>query len=262
MREPDSTGPSETAAKEPGGLERFRKIKRLHNHWSRPIGPRAYYWYLTFEQSPELHTLAAECQKATAFPYYDLVPMRNLHLTLDRIAFEDHLTTDQLNAIGAAARRVCQEIPPFDITVGSLNGTAGAIGFHAFPARPIRELRDALRSATLLAYPVAPVQDSVAQPHVTIAYANTDAIPAAEIISAVEKLNSIAPVDVTIRQAALVLLERDARSYSWQAVSRVSLTGRTRALPLYRALNPLRPPIPPSETAKPCHASPDHEGRG
>jgi 2'-5' RNA ligase len=160
--------------------------------------------------------------------------MRDLHLTLDRVAFEDHVTTDQLNAIGAAARRACQEIPPFGITIGSLNGTAGALGFDAFPARSIRELRDALRSATLLAYPDAPVHASAAHPHVTIAYANTDAIPAAEVISAVEKLNSVAPVDVTIRQATLVLLERQARSYSWQAVSRVSLTGRrARELPLH-----------------------------
>jgi 2'-5' RNA ligase len=233
MREPDSTGPSKTAATEPGELERFRRIKRLHNHWSRPIGPRAYYWYLTFEQSPGLHSLATECQKATAFPYYDLVPMRDLHLTLDRVAFEDHVTTDQLNAISAATRRACQEIPPFDITIGSLNGTAGAIGFDAFPARSIRELRDTFRSATLLAYPDAEVQDSPAQPHVTIAYANTDAIPAAEAISAVEKLNSAAPVDVTIRQATLVILEREARSYSWQAVSRVPLTGRPTGADAY-----------------------------
>ena len=50
-------------------LERFRNIRLLHNHWSRPIGPRSYYWYLTFEDSAELHCLTARCQEGIAFPY-------------------------------------------------------------------------------------------------------------------------------------------------------------------------------------------------
>src|SRR5712691_5433248 len=121
-------------------LERFRQLRWLHNHWSRPIGPRAYYWYLTFENSPELHRLAAECQQALAFPYYDLTPLSDLHLTLDRIAFDGDITPDQLGTIETAARRACREVLPFDVTIGCLGGTAGAVGFTAFPARPIREL--------------------------------------------------------------------------------------------------------------------------
>lgn len=128
-------------------LERFRNLRWLRNHWSRPIGPRAYYWYLTFEDSPELRSLARECQKAIAFPYYDLTPPYGLHLSLDRIAFDGDITLDQLGAIEAAAIRACREIPPFDITIDSLGGTPGAIGFTVSPAQPIRDLRDAFRAA-------------------------------------------------------------------------------------------------------------------
>lgn len=81
------------------GLESFRNIRWLRNHWSRPVGPRSYYWYLTFEDSFELHNVTKKCQEAIAFPYYDLTAPRDLHLTLDRIAFEDDITRDQLDAI-------------------------------------------------------------------------------------------------------------------------------------------------------------------
>lgn len=207
-------------------LERFRNIRWLRNHWSRPIGPRAYYWYLTFENSPELHSLVRECQEAIAFPYYDLMPSRDLHLTLDRIAFDDDITLDQLGTIEAAAIHACREIPPFDLTIGSLGGTPGAIGFAASPGQPIRDLRDTFREATLSVYPDAPVRRSEFHPHVAIAYANSDDVPAAEAIAAVEKLNAIARVNVTIEEGVLVLLERRQRSYAWQAISRIPVAGQ------------------------------------
>lgn len=208
-------------------LERFRNLRWLRNHWSRPIGPCAYYWYLTFEDSPELHALSRECQERIAFPYYDLTPPGDLHLTLDRIAFEDDITPDRLGAIEAAAIRACREIPPFDITIGSLGGTRGAIGFTVSPAQPLRDLRDTFRAAALSAYPGAPIGHSGFHPHVTIAYANSDGVPAAEVVATVEKLNAVARADVTVAidKGVLVLLERRQRSYIWQPVSRIPLAG-------------------------------------
>jgi 2'-5' RNA ligase len=206
-------------------LERFRNIRFLHNHWSRPIGPRSYYWYLTFENYPELHSLARECQEAVSFPYYDLTPLHDLHITLDRVAYGGDITPDRLRAIEAAAIHACEKVPPFDITIGSLGGTPGAIGFTAFPARSIRELRDTFRAATLSVFPDAPVKPSEFHPHVAIGYANSDNVPAAEVIAAVERLNATAYVSVTITEGTLVLLERRSRSYAWQVVSRIPLVG-------------------------------------
>jgi 2'-5' RNA ligase len=208
-------------------LERFRNLRWLRNHWSQPIGPRAYYWYLTFEDSPELHSLSRECQERIAFPYYDLTPARDLHLTLDRIAFADDITTDQLGAIEDAAIRACREMPPFDITIGSLGGTRGAIGFTVSPAQPIRDLRDTFRAAALSAYPDAPIRHSGFHPHLTIAYANSDGVPAAEVVATVEKLNAKARADVTVAvdKGVLILLERRPRSYVWRTVSRIPLAG-------------------------------------
>jgi hypothetical protein len=139
-----------------GEPESFRDIRMLRNHWSGPAGPCAYYWYLAFTGASELQALVAECQRAIAFPYYGPIPPESLHLTLDRIAFEGSITPSQLNAIRDAASRACQAIPPFRITLGPLGGTRGALGFTASPVEPIRQLRDALRAATLAACPERP----------------------------------------------------------------------------------------------------------
>lgn len=212
----------------PGELERFRNIQWLHNHWSRPMARPAYYWYLTFENYLNLHSLGRQCQDAIDFPYYDLTPLRDLHLTLDRVAFAADITSEILGDIEAAALDACQQMSTFDITIGPLGGTPGAIGFAASPAEPIESLRAALRAATLAVYPDAPVRRSKFHPHVAIAYANSDNVPAVDVIAAVEKLNATARADVTVTvsDAALVLLERQPRSYGWQAVSRVPLACR------------------------------------
>jgi 2'-5' RNA ligase len=206
-------------------LEHFQ-ICQLKNHWSRATGARAYYWYLTFEDSPELHPLARQCQDAIAFPYYDLMPLADLHLTLDRIAFEGNITSQQLDSIEAYAINTCRSISPLDITIEDLGGTHSAVGLNASPAQRIRDLRDKLRAATLSAYPNAPISSAEFRPHITIAYANSDNIPAAEILGVVEKLNStISGMGATVRYGTLVLLERRQRSYAWEALSRIPLRG-------------------------------------
>lgn len=204
----------------------FGNVRLLRNHWSGPALPRAYYWYLTFAGSPDVCALAARCQQALAFPYYDPVPPQGLHLTLCKIAPEDGITTAQLGCIAAAAGTACQAVPPFRVSVGELGGTRGAVGFAVTPAAPVRQLRDVLCGATLSACPEAPVTRQEAPPHVTIAYGNTDDVPAADAIAAVGKLNASRPrAETVVEEVVLVLLERRQGSYTWQSVSRIPLAG-------------------------------------
>jgi 2'-5' RNA ligase len=147
-------------------------------------------------------------------------------MTIDRIAPEGGITAAQLNSLTAIGRLACQAIPPFRIHLGELSGTRGAIGFTVTPVAPISQLRDTLRAATLSACPYAAATHEEMIPHVTIAYGNTDGVPAADAIAAVEKLNSPRPrAEATVRQAAVVLLERRQRSYTWELLSQVPLTG-------------------------------------
>ena len=147
-------------------------------------------------------------------------------MTIDRIAPERGITAAQLNSVTAVARLACQAIPPFRIRLGELSGTRGAIGFTVTPVAPISQLRDTLRAATLSVRPDAAATREEMVPHVTIAYGNTDGVPAADAIAVVEKLNSPRPrAEATVRQAAVVLLERRQRSYTWELLSQVPLTG-------------------------------------
>ncbi len=208
------------------GPEPFGDIQRLRNHWSGPARPRAYYWYLTFADDAAVCDLAARSQQALAFPYYDPVPPHGLHMTLGRIAPEGGITAAQLTSVSAAARLACQAVAPFRISLGNLSGTRGAVGFAATPVALIRQLRDALRTATLSACPGTCEDRDETIPHVTIAYGNTDDVPATEVIAAVQQLNaSRARAEAMIDKAALVLLERRQRSYTWELLAQVSLTG-------------------------------------
>src|SRR5262249_25419538 len=113
------------------------------------------------------------------------------------------------------------------ITLSSLGSMRDAVGFEVSPAQPVLKLRETLRTATLQAFPEAPVKHAEFHPHITIAYANSDDVPADDAIAAVEKMNAaITPVKVTVDEAALVLLERREHSYVWRLISRIPLAGR------------------------------------
>lgn len=140
---------------------------------------------VTADRFPEVRALAAQCQQALAFPYYDPVPPQGLHMTLDRIAPEGGVTAAHMNSIDAAARLACQAIPPFRISLGEISGTRSAVGFTVTPSAPIRRLRDALRDSTLSVRPDALVRGQETVPHITVAYGNTDHVPATDAIAAV-----------------------------------------------------------------------------
>jgi len=225
MAQPEGHGRHDEMAAEE--QRQFRNLRSLTNHWSRPVSPPAYYWYLTFEHSAELQAAAARCQQAIDFRYYDPTPVRDLHLTLDRIAFRREITSDQLSAIADAATQACRSVPPFTLSIGLLGGVSGAVGFTAHPEPTISRLRGTLRTALSTCLGTS-TEESRFHPHVAIAYANSDGVPAADVIAVIEKLNSSAPIiDVVIDRATIALVERRPRSYSWQPVTRIPLAGST-----------------------------------
>lgn len=170
-----------------------------------------------------MHALAARCQAAIAWPYYDLLPPEGLHLTLGRIAAEGEITDGQVAEVAAAAARACAALAPFDISIGRLGGTAGALGFAVGSSAQLRQLRDALHEATRLVVPGGRPPGPEFEPHVSIAYCNTDGVPAAQVIAVVEELGALPSVTTTVRAAVLVLLERRERAYVWRPVARTPL---------------------------------------
>lgn len=206
-------------------LENFRKVRHLANHWARPGGGpenRAFYWYLTFSNARQLRGLTQQCQEEVAFPYYDLTPLDDLHLTVNRVAYQSAVDRSDIEAVLAHAREACRSVNAFTISVGRLSGTPGALGFNVSPYQPLRDLRDRLTAATLEVLPDAPVKQREFHAHVAIAYGNAD-VPSTEAFAAVEQLNGLPEVDVLVDDVSLVLLERGRRSYQWQVVETLSL---------------------------------------
>jgi 2'-5' RNA ligase len=206
-------------------LENFRKVRRLANHWARPGGGpenRSFYWYITFSRAPQLRELTRQCQKEVSFPYYDLAPLDGLHLTVNRVAYQNDVRPLDVDTLVSTAQAICQTVNAFTISVGRLSGTPGALGFNVSPYEPLRDLHDRLTAATLQVLPDAPVNQREFHAHVAIAYGNAD-VPSAEALAAVEQLNSLPEVDALVDDVSLVLLERSHRSYQWQIVETVVL---------------------------------------
>ncbi|WP_344611214.1 2'-5' RNA ligase family protein [Dactylosporangium salmoneum] len=216
----NDTDPARSAAA--AELDRFRGIRQLHNHWARKATKPSYYWYLTFEDRTQLHALAERCRDAIRLAYYDFIPTTGLHMTLDRIAVDGDVTSEVLQAVASAAAHACSDIPAFEINIGGIGGTPGAIGFSTYPSEPLQHLRDTLRGATLSTYPDAPVRAQDFHPHVAIAYCNAN-VDAAAAVAAVERLSRLSAVTVLISHVALVLLEQQPRAYTWQEIERIQL---------------------------------------
>lgn len=219
-----------TGSEETAGSSDIGAVRRLRNHWTRPLGPLGYYWFLTFERSSNLHSLVKGCQEAIDFPFFDLAPPASLHLTIDRVARSGSVSAEQLEAIASSAARSCRAVPSFELVIERLSGVPSAVALTVSPVRDVLELRETLRSATKAACPELELGSPKPHPpHISIAYANTDGVPALEVLQAVDRANeNVQRTPVTVTEALLVLLRRRRRSYSWQVVSRVPLSPITR----------------------------------
>ncbi|MFI9503816.1 2'-5' RNA ligase family protein [Nocardia sp. NPDC052566] len=184
-----------------------------------------YYWLLTFEHAVELHALVKGCQQSIDPTYFDLTTADGLHLTLDRIAHDGEASHDLLDSIGAAARDACRRQPSFTLTIGHLTNLRGAIGFIASPHEMVHALRDRLRAATRSIYPDAPVKGSASNPHVTVAYPVFEGLAEKAAATAEKAGSTLERVDVTVTEVVMVALERHSRSYQWDVVSRIRLSG-------------------------------------
>jgi 2'-5' RNA ligase len=203
-------------------LQRFRDVRKLTNHWKRDRPPHGHYWYITFENSPALRHLAAQCQDALAFPFYDPVPPGGLHMTLGRIDHDATITSERLHAIEAAATRACAEIAPFTISIGGISGTTGAIGLSAWPKAPIQHLRELLQQTTTGERSTDTGDGFHA--HVALGYCNADNVDPTHVRAAIDRLD-VKTMRVPITTVALVALKRHPHSYEWEPLSRVSIGG-------------------------------------
>ena len=169
-----------------------------------------------------LKSMVRRCQQIVAQdPNFDLIPVNDVHMTLDRVAFEDEIPERTIEAVEHEAAAIARQFPAFRAEVGPLSGSPGALSFSVAPFDPLNQLRLSLTNATASIIEGA-VPSEAFRPHVGIAYCNS-AVPARPIIDAVHSVRNVPPINVLISRVSLVRLSRLERAYRWSARRRFSL---------------------------------------
>ncbi|RQW93607.1 2'-5' RNA ligase family protein [Micromonospora inaquosa] len=200
----------------------YQDLPQLTNHWYWRPGWRAdrqfYTWHLTFEHQPELHSLVTDLQSQLALPGLDLVPLDGLHLTMQGLGFTDEVTNSDIEAIVAETQRRCAGLPPLELSLGPVDPDAEGVGLLVRPWDRVEHLRATIRDAISAVWPAVPEAAEGFRPHVTIAYSGSQA-PTEPICARLTTLRHRSPARVTIRQATLIALRREHRTYEWTTMA-------------------------------------------
>ncbi|WP_436493201.1 2'-5' RNA ligase family protein [Actinokineospora sp. HUAS TT18] len=205
----------------------YRAVDRMSNHWDRPgwtPGRRSYHWMLTFEDADDVRHLAKQCQSRIDSPVFDPVPLDALHLTMGRLAFTDQADRSEVDEVAEVARQRCQSLAAFDLTVGPLAGSRGALRFSVSPWTQVLALHRELANATNQVLGARATADTnYFRPHLSIAYANTE-VPVPMLMPMFHELRGLAVVETSVSSVALVELRRDARAYRFDVLAVIALS--------------------------------------
>ncbi len=208
----------------------FQRLDRMHDHWWwRPgwtIGLSFYTWHITFENSPDVHHLAAAYQQRITLPSLDPVPPEGLHMTLQGVGFTHDVTASDIEAITAEATARCATLSPFLLTLGPADGDLEGVPLAVRPWEPVERLRLAIRDAIAAVWGADQVPEPADgfHPHVTLFYSNTQADPA-PLRALLAELRDTPPVDTSVRAVSLIRLDRDEKVYRWTTVAAVPFSG-------------------------------------
>lgn len=207
----------------------FQAVEAMAEHWDRPgwwTGRASYHWMVLTSPSGDVLDLVRKAQAGLADqPGLDMVASDALHLTISRIGWENDVSPGQLLRLADAGQARCADLRPFELEVGPLAGSRGAIRFSVAPWNGLLRLHDRLRAATIdvLGEAVVPAPRSAFRPHLGVAYSGRPQ-PAGPLVQAVQALRPLPPAQHVVASAELVRLERAERAYLVQPVHTVQLT--------------------------------------
>lgn len=206
----------------------FQAVDTLVEHWDRPgwrSGRASYHWMaLTSVGQPVLDLLRHTQVGLADQQGLDLIALDAIHLTVSRIGGESDVPTEQRPRIAAAGRARCADLRPFEVEVGPLAGSRGAVRFSIAPWDGLLRLHDRLRAATIdvLGESATPAPSSAFRPHLGIAYSGRPQ-PARPVVQAVQALRRLPCAREVVSAAELVRLERADRAYRVQSLHTVRL---------------------------------------
>jgi hypothetical protein len=200
------------------GLPHTRDHWRWRNGW-RP-GRRSYWWFVDLDGDAALAGQARD--NLDALRLNSLDPARHLHISLQQIGFSDVVPADTPDRL---LDHVRQEPlgGPLHLTFGPVDPNPESVVLRVTPWEQLRRQRLALRRVTGQLVGELSGTDDHFWPHVSIGYLNTE-IPTAPLLRSLAALGELPHVTVTVRELALVLLNRDNRLWSWETIGSVVLS--------------------------------------
>jgi 2'-5' RNA ligase len=198
---------------------------RLADHWWQRPGRRPgrllYHWHVLFRDHPEVHELAAACQRKLAgLPGLDLVPLQWLHLTTLVAGFADEVPAQAVDTMVTTAQQLLAPAEPIPVSLGRVFYHPEAVVLLVEPAEALDPVLSAVQIAARGAGCLGQADASPWRPHISIAYSNGSG-PAAPVIEALGL--RVPATELTIRSVSLVAQAQVGHSWQWQAVAEVRL---------------------------------------
>ncbi|MEU4287877.1 2'-5' RNA ligase family protein [Kribbella sp. NPDC026596] len=209
----------------------WRHATELRNHWWwRPgwhIGTRFYAFHLAAGDRDELAGLIARYQQAIeGIPGLDIIPREWLHITMQGLAFVDHISPEDLASVVKTSRAALTEVDPFSLVFNRPLIRPEALVLVPEDVRPLNDLRDTVRSAInkAVGQGVIDLGSTDFQPHVSFAYVEADQA-AADVLTALEGVQSTA-TRFRVDEVPLIEMHRDNRMYEWRVLDTFQLSAK------------------------------------
>jgi len=201
---------------------------QLVNHWYWRPGHRPdrpfYTWHLTFENQHDLHHLVTQYHNILhQFPFLDLVPIPWLHMTMQGVDFADDIADHDLQILLSAVRARTTHLAALSLQFHQLTARAEALALYPKPVDAILTMRDAIRHGIADAWGTecVPEPPDGYQPHLSVAYANTQHSTAA--VHTALAGHHLTPATASVDHLSLIMIQRDNHQYRWQVTHSLSL---------------------------------------
>jgi 2'-5' RNA ligase len=194
--------------------------------WQRPgryPGRMLYQWHMAFHDQPRVLELVKTAQaRLSGQPGLDIVAPHLLHLTTYIVGFADEVPKSAVEEMIASARERLSTVAPIPVTIGRVGYHPQAVALIVEPRGALDPVLDAVREATEAAGCQGHTDADPWLPHISVAYSHADG-PAAPIINALGL--QLPKAEITIKSISLVSQTQVGRSWQWQPLAEVRLTG-------------------------------------
>jgi 2'-5' RNA ligase len=194
--------------------------------WQRPgryPGRRLYQWHMAFHDQPKVLELVKTAQaRLSGLPGLDMIAPHLLHLTTYIVGFADEVPKSAAEEMITSVRERLSTVAPIPVTIGRVGYHPQAVALIVEPRGALDRVLDAVREATDAAGCQGHTDTDPWLPHISVAYSHADG-PAAPIINALGL--QLPKAEITIKSISLVSQTQVNRSWQWQPLAEVRLTG-------------------------------------